>query len=368
MTGKRGRRGNRQGGVRFVRGRWRVRYSDAQGVQREKVIAAASKREALQALNDVLLEVEAIKGRAPVRTMAELYQACRREKLALESSVADIDQRWANLSPFFAPLDVNGITSTLLAEYVERRALDVEKSTINRELATVKQLLRFGAQSTPPLVRWDAIPRIKLADESDRVRTVFVEDDTWGKIFEHLAPHLRPMFTVAYWLGWRRGELIRLLRSQVDLKRGTVRLLPGRTKNKDGRLVYLPAEALQALRDWDRVTRALERKKGIVIPWVFHWRGARIESYYKGWTAALRRAGFEKGAYTPHDFRRTAARSYIRAGVPDVIVMRITGHKTRNMLDRYNITSDPDLEAAAKRIATHKSKSRKGLARSEGGK
>ena len=48
-----------------------------------------------------------------------------------------------------------------------------------------------------------------------------------------------------------------------------------------------------------------------------------------------------------HDFRRTAVRNLIRAGVQQAIAMKITGHKTDSIFRRYLIVDEELLAQAA---------------------
>ena len=97
-----------------------------------------------------------------------------------------------------------------------------------------------------------------------------------------------------------------------------------------------------------RKTDDLKREKGIICPFVFHRNGKPIKSFYKTWRTACKKAGVP--GRIMHDFRRTAVRNIDRRGITQAIGMKLTGHKTPSVYQRYNIVSDSDLEEAAGRL------------------
>jgi hypothetical protein len=51
-----------------------------------------------------------------------------------------------------------------------------------------------------------------------------------------------------------------------------------------------------------------------------------------------------------HDLRRSGARTLIRAGVPEDVVLKAGNWRTRAMLTRYNVVSTDDLRHAQEKL------------------
>jgi len=312
-----------------------------------------------------------------------------------ERNIKRVENAIKRLRGHFAGCRAREITTEQIKKYIEARKGDLAANgTINRELAALKRSFSLAVKAE----KLDRRPHIPTLEENN-VRSFFFEHEDYLKLREALPEHLKPVIVLAYHSGMRREEMLSLTWDKVDLVRGRITLSAGSTKNKDARIIPLAGELLEVIQNQaETVNRQYPG-----CPYVFPYRGQRMRDTRDAWERALKACGFppvflcrvcgaiseypagtdyrakhshrENGktvrrrkqavpltchecgsvelrryGRTMHDFRRSAVRNAVRSGVPESICMRLSGHKTRSVFDRYNIVNEADLEAATARI------------------
>jgi integrase len=235
--------------------------------------------------------------------------------------------------------DIAGRAKQLEVEAERLEQSESGNASINRELAALKRMFTLAVQAR----KLSSKPYIPTLEENN-ARQGFLDHAGFLSLREALPDYLRDPITFLYLSGWRVSEMRCLEWRDVDLAGKIVRLRPEISKNKDGRLLPLNAE-LEAVFERGRERRRLD------CPFVFHSDNRKIGDFKKAWKTACRKQGL--GGTLIHDLRRTAVRNMVRAGVPERVAMALSGHKTRNIFDRYNIVSEADLLEASQRVESH---------------
>ena len=208
-------------------------------------------------------------------------------------------------------------------------------ASLNRVLQLVKQ--SYGLAELPA-------PRIRRLSEKGNERQGFFLEQEFRRVLANLPDYLCDFCFFDYLVGWRKSEVSSLDWTQVE---GNVIRLKGEdSKNGEPRLIVCAGELLEIL-ERRRAARKIETPHRVTLAsLVFHRKGQRIGDFRKAWATACRKAGAKR---LFHDFRRTAVRNMIRAGVPEKVAMQISGHKTRSIFDRYNIVNEADIRRAMER-------------------
>lgn len=192
-------------------------------------------------------------------------------------------------------------------------------------------------------------------------RSGFFEWEDFEKVREELPLHARPPVSIEYWAAMRSGEVHGLQWTQVRFEHdtGDVLIQLSDSKADEPRLVSMGGDLYDVLKRWREYTL----KRYPDCPWVCHYRGKKLGSIKTAWKRACVTVGLgqwtQEGEHPGqrryrgpivHDFRRTGVRNLIRSGVPEKTAMAISGHKTRAIIDRYNIINEEDLIDAGRAV------------------
>lgn len=254
-----------------------------------------------------------------VRGLAQTYIAGLKVKSILKPALGDIK--------------ASKLTSAHVQQFIQKRKKDVRPATINRELALLHRAFQLAYEQDPPLV--GRVPHFPKLPESEP-RKGFLKPEIYRKLLFELPEELRLLFVIAYHVGLRKGALLRIKWSQVDAEAGCI-WMDGKKANRKPEPVAVPI--------YGDMGKFLEMQPK-TSEYLFARGSKPIADFRESWKQACQRAGVPNLLF--HDLRRTAVRNLRRAKVPETVIMKITGHLTRSVFERYNITDHSDTKEAGR--------------------
>ncbi len=247
------------------------------------------------------------------------------------------------LTPYFDAQRADTITEFTISAY-KRKRLDQKAAagTINRELATLKHMLRDAVKAKD----LKAVPCTFAMLSEPKGRTIVLSEAEADALMGGAVGDQDPdtWLFVAFGLNtaMRHREILRARFDEIDWDRG--RLHIGKAKAGGREQPLTPA--LVAILKAEREQRADHDG------FIFKPRGK--DSHGEGWRRnmqrsfrrAVVRAGLDPKRITPHVMRHTAITRLVQAGIDLPTIQRISGHKTLSMVLRYAHVSGAHIDAA----------------------
>lgn len=335
----------------ILRGRvWYIRYYDARGRRRlesthsnDREDAEKLVRKRLSAKDAGVLPEAAI-GSMTVKEATD--DVIADYKTNGRKSLKDVQIKISrHLLPFFGERRrMSSITTTNIRAFIaQRQDAGASAAEINRELAALRRAFNLAVQAG----RLISCPYFPMLKERN-IRRGFLELRQIDAICEALPEPLRPVVRFAFATGWRTAsEVLPLEWRNVDWGGRCIRLDAHTTKNTEARSFPFTVEIEGLLKDQFAEHERL-KVAGRIVPQVFHRDGKPIANFRGAWAAACAAAGCP--GQLIHDMRRSAVRTFERAGVPRSVAMAVVGHKTESIYRRYAIVDEAMQREAAARL------------------
>jgi integrase len=200
-----------------------------------------------------------------------------------------------------------------------RIAEGAAETTIAKEMIVLRLALReAGIEGVVPRTSAQSEPRTRHLAYDDALA-----------LLEELAPPRRVWLMVAVYVGPRASELERLEWSDIDMRRGWIKLRGRKTAG-----AFRPVPIAPALRPWLEAWAEDAEDGPVLEPW---------ENYRRDLARAVERASSRVGTArigvrytkaTANDLRRTFASWLVQQGVSTLAVAHLLGHSSTRMVER----------------------------------
>ncbi|NRD59717.1 tyrosine-type recombinase/integrase [Corallococcus exiguus] len=348
--------------------KWYVRFKDGHGRWRDTATLATTKTAAKSLLHDLELQADRQRrGLEPMPehrkqvTFGEAMNVWKAEVGSRLRSTTIIGFSEKHLRDELGPLPLKGITPSRLEVLLNAKAGELAPKSLNHLRAHVHRIFELALRRGlfTGLNPAKTVPRIKQPKRLPQ----YLKTEEVPLMLTALERRWRPLFATAVYTGMRKGELLALRKSDIDLKTGTIRV--GRSHASDttkgnredllpiavGLLPYLreamatsPSELLFPREDGTqhrpdvalhKVLRRALGRAGLVEGYNHLCRrkgcGYKVRKRHgmpepcprcgmKLWPQALPRP------LRFHDLRHTTATLLLKAGVPVATVQRILRH------------------------------------------
>jgi integrase len=236
------------------------------------------------------------------------------------------------------------ITTDAAREFARKRLDDgVSNDTVNGSLRLLRRMLILAHEDK----KIQVVPKIRLL-KGNPARKGFLAKEQFNSLVSFLPAKLKPLITFLYFCGVRLGEAEQIDWSQIDLKAALIRLEEDQTKNSEARTIPLPDVLVKML-------SKIEPKEGTVFDTTNlrkAWQKACVAAGLGTFTEVDEKADKRYTGLIIHDLRRSAIKNLMKAGVNEKVAMKISGHKTRDVFDRYHIVDTEDVVEAMRRVQT----------------
>jgi len=243
-------------------------------------------------------------------------------------------QLLTNLCIYIGDKQLSHINPKDIEDYKLVRLKEVKPSTINRALSCLKHLFNIAK-------RWkkffgdNPLSEVEFFEENNTVERILTVDEE-KRLLQYSPDNLKPILLCALNTGMRRGEILSLKWSNVDLENNLITIESTNSKSKKTKKIYINSVLKNII--------LKQKLKAGINDYVFLGTdGMTLKKLRTSFEKACKLASIEGLRF--HDLRHTAATRMIENGANIVAVSRILGHSTLSMTMRYAHPDDSIREA-----------------------